>query len=206
VTGRPAAAARAATLALALATAWGGAARAQAVELAPFAGYQFGGGLTSPVLGRDYTLAPSFHWGGAVDFAISENWRAEVYYSRQDSALEPQGGGASFDVVLERFEAGIMEQKGTGDTRFFGTLLLGASRFVPKVGDYDTDTHFSGTLALGFKRYFGQHLGLRAEARAHWISVESGAGAICSNGSCIFAFSGSGIWQGDFSGGVILAF
>lgn len=137
---------------------------------------------------------------------MGESWRAEVYYSRQDSALEPQGVGPQVDVVLERLEAGLMEQKGTGHTRFFGSLLLGVSRFVPKVGKYDTDSHFSGTVALGVKRYFGKHLGLRAEARGHWISVESGGGAICSNGSCLFVFSGSGIWQGDFSGGLLLAF
>lgn len=198
--------ARAAGLALALGVAWGGAAQSQTVELNPFGGYQFGGGVTSPVLGQEYSLAPSFHWGGTLDLAIGESWRAEVYYSRQDSRLEPPGGGPDFGVVLERLEAGLMEQRGTGNTRFFGTLLLGVSRFVPKVGDYDTDSHLSGTLALGFKRYFGKHVGLRAEARGHWISVESGSGAICSNGSCLFVFSGSGIWQGDFSGGLILAF
>ncbi len=206
MTRRVAGAVRATCLAAVLAAAWGGAVQAQSVELSPFGGYQFGGGVTSPVLGQDYTLAPSFHWGGTLDVALGESWRAEVYYSRQDSQLEAPGGGPDFGVVLERLEAGVIEQRGAGDTKFFGSLLLGVSRFVPKVGNYDTDSHFSGTVALGLKRYFGEHFGIRGEFRGHWISVESGGGAICSNGSCLFAFSGSGIWQGDISGGLILAF
>ncbi len=193
-------------LGLAVGLAGAGAAQAQKVELSPFVGYQFGGGVTSPVLGSDYTLAPSLHYGGSLDLSVGESWRVEVYYSRQDSELRPSGGGPAFGVYLERLEAGLMEQRGTGQTRFFGTLTLGAARFVPKVGSYDTESHFSGTLALGFKRYFGEHLGLRGEFRGHWMSTESGGGAICSNGSCLFAFSGSGIWQGDVSGGLILAF
>lgn len=203
---RPRAVAAARVAGLALGLAWGGAAQAQKVELSPFVGYQFGGGVTSPVLARDYTLAPSIHYGGTLDLAVSENWRVEVYYSRQDTELQPAGGGADFGVYLERLEAGLMEQRGTGPTRFFGALTVGVSRFVPKLGDYDTDSHFSGTLALGFKRWFGDHLGLRGEFRGHWIATESGGGAICSNGSCLFAFSGTGIWQGDVSAGLILAF
>ncbi len=49
-------------------------------------------------------------------------------------------------------------------------------------------------------------MGLRFEARGLYTLVRASGGVFCANGSCLFAFSGSGLWQGDVSGGLILAF
>jgi hypothetical protein len=46
----------------------------------------------------------------------------------------------------------------------------------------------------------------RFEARGFYTPVTSGGGAICSNGRCTFAYSGSGVFQGDVSGAVVFAF
>ena len=46
----------------------------------------------------------------------------------------------------------------------------------------------------------------RFEARGFYTPVTSGGGAICSNGRCTFAYSGSGMFQGDVSGGVVFVF
>jgi hypothetical protein len=49
-------------------------------------------------------------------------------------------------------------------------------------------------------------VGLRLETRGYWTLVSGEGGVACVNGSCLFAFSGSGLWQGDVNGGLVLAF
>jgi hypothetical protein len=79
-------------------------------------------------------------------------------------------------------------------------------RFVPGAGEYDSVTKFGGGVGLGVKTFFAKNVGLRLEGRAFYTLVKGEGGAFCVNGSCLFAFSGSGLWQGDVSAGLILAF
>jgi hypothetical protein len=64
---------------------------------------------------------------------------------------------------------------------------------------------FTLGLSLGLKRALSERFGFRAEARGFFVNVDSGGGVICS-GSCLFVFRASGLWQGDLSAGVTLAF
>jgi hypothetical protein len=203
--GRPSPAVRGVlTAALLLATAGAGA---QQVQIAPFAGYQFGGSVRSLEPDREYNFESGLAWGGCVDVALNEGWRVELLYSRQDTTLRAREAAASaFDVRVERYLLGLQEEKGEGSTRYFGTLLLGATRFVPGLGVADTDVRFTGGFALGVKSFFSAHVGLRLEARAFYTVVESGGGVFCTGGACLFRFSSSGIWQGDASGGLIFRF
>ena len=49
-------------------------------------------------------------------------------------------------------------------------------------------------------------MGLHLDARAYGVSLKSAAGAFCVNGSCAFAYSGTVLWQGDLTGGLVIAF
>jgi hypothetical protein len=180
---------------------------AQTVQLAPFAGWQFGGSVLSPVLERSYSFKSGLVWGGTVDFATSEDWRVELFYSRQQTALHDSTGlELQYDVNVERYLLGIQQETGEGSVRYFGTLLLGATRFVPGVGSGDSDTRFTAGVGLGVKSLFSKHVGLRLEVRGFYTVVEKDGGVFCSNGTCLFAYSGSGIWQGDATGGLIFIF
>lgn len=180
---------------------------AQTVQLAPFAGYGFGGSVQSAADGQTYSIKSGLAYGGSADFRISPAWRFEVLYSRQETKLESSGLVPSVDMTVERYLAGFQEEKGEdGPTRVFGTLLFGATRFVPALPGSSGTTRFTGGLALGVKSFFSKNVGLRLEARGFFTSVKGSAGLACVNGSCLFAFSGSGLWQGDLSGGLILAF
>ena len=64
---------------------------------------------------------------------------------------------------------------------------------------------FTLGLSLGLKRALSNRFGFRAEARGFFVSVDSGGGVIC-RGSCLFVFRGSGLWQGDLTAGVTMAF
>jgi hypothetical protein len=174
------------------------------VELAPFAGFQFGGSVTSNATGRIFDLDAGFAWGGSLNFAVAPGWRVELLYSRQQTALESRGADR-IGVLAERYLAGIQEEKGTEKTRFFGVFLLGATRFDPALDDYGSDFRFTGGLSLGVKQWLTPRVGLRAEARAFFIDIRTSSGLFCAGG-CLFVFSGTGLWQGDVSAGVTIGF
>jgi hypothetical protein len=191
-----------AVAALLLAVAAG--AHAQTVQLTGFAGWDFGGAVRDTAFEQDRSFEAALAYGGTVSFPISQSWRFELLYSRQETQLE--GGVAEpFDVTIERYMGGFQEEKGEGSARWFGTVWLGATRFVPG-GGYDAVTKFGVGVGLGVKTFFGKNVGLRLETRGYWTLVSGEGGVACVNGTCLFAFSGSGMWQGDVNGGLILAF
>jgi hypothetical protein len=174
------------------------------VELAPFAGFQFGGAVTSNATGGIFDLDAGFAWGGSLNLAVAPGWRVELLYSRQQTALESRGADR-IGVLAERYMAGIQEEKGTEKTRFFGVFLLGATRFDPALAGVGSDFRFTGGLSLGIKQWLTSRLGLRAEARAFFIDIRTSSGLFCAGG-CLFVFSGTGLWQGDVSAGVTFGF
>jgi hypothetical protein len=100
--------------------------------------------------------------------------------------------------------AGIQEEKSRGNLRAFGTFLVGVTRFV--ASGFDSETWFTVGLGVGVKTRLTRHVGLRFEARGFYTPVTSNGAVVCSSGACLFAFSGSGMFQGDLSGGVLFAF
>jgi hypothetical protein len=179
-------------------------AQAQTVQLAPFAGFQFGGSFVTPA-GAAFELHDSLDYGGGLDVAISSSWRVGLLYSRQDTEL--RGPGPSFDLSVERLMASLVEERGEGtDARFFGEALFGVTRFVSGLGGYDTDSRFTLGVGLGLKRFFSEHFGVRGQVRGLYTFTEADGGVFCVNGECLFLFSGSGLWQGEVSGGLVIGF
>jgi hypothetical protein len=177
------------------------------VQITPFVGYQFGGSVVSELLDQKYSFENALNYGGSIDFAIGQTWRLELYYGRQPTRLTTGiTDVADFDVTVERLMIGLMEEKGEGNVKFFGALLVGATRFKADVEGFSSVTRPGAGLGLGVKSFFTKNIGLRLEGHAFWTSVESGGGVFCTAGQCLFRFSGSGFWQGDVEAGLILAF
>jgi hypothetical protein len=179
-----------------------GPAAAQNVEVAPFAGVQFGGSFRGPT-GASTALGVSLDYGVTFGVRVAEGWRGEVLYLRQPTRLERPG--TDLDVTVERYMAGVGEERGDGPTRFFGVALAGASRYVPGVSGYGTETRFTAAVGLGVRHLFTGRLGVRAEARLFYAFTEAGGTAFC-RGDCLFTFTGSGLWQADLSAGLVFAF
>ena len=169
------------------------------VQVAPFAGVQFGGSVQGPS-GRSGSVDAGLAYGATVDFRVAESWSVEVLYSRQSTEFP-----GPLDATVERYMAGPVEEVDYGRTRFFGVALIGATRFVPGFAGYDSSALFTIGVGLGVKHLLTDHFGLRADVRGFYALTSSGGGLFCSGG-CLFAFSGSGLVQGDVSAGVVLAF
>jgi len=184
------------------------AASAQSVQIAPLAGYGFGGKFYSDGLDVEFKLKDSFDYGGALDLALGRTWRLELLYSRRDSQLQAQGlPDFNLDLQIERFFVGLQEEVAPESrTRAFGTILLGVTRFNPGFAGVAKDDRFTVGVNLGFKSWLSKNVGFRVEGRAYYVLVESGGGILCSGGTCFIRISGSGLWQTNVSGGLVLAF
>jgi hypothetical protein len=185
-----------------------GVAGAGEVELAPFAGLQFGGHVHSPVFGASFSVHESLAYGATLDIPIDEVWRVEVLFSRQSTELRaPRGQLTAFPLAVERYMVGIVEEREpVHRIAFFGVGLAGATRFVPPDFDNGSALRFAVGLSLGAKVRADDHLGLRFEARGFYTVVDAGGAIFCRGGRCLFAFDGAGLWQGDVTAGLILGF
>jgi len=177
------------------------------VQIAPLAAWGFGGSVLNLATGQERSFDAAPVYGGALDIKVGEGWYAEGFFSRQSTELDGGGVGPGFDVALERYLLGIQQETGSNErVRWFVTFWLGATRFVPGVENYDSELKFTGGLGLGVKTYFSDNIGLRLEVRGFYTIVSGSGGLACINGNCLFAFSGSGLWQGDVGGGLVIAF
>ena len=184
------------------------AAGAGEVELAPFAGLQFGGHVHSPVFGASYSVHESLAYGATLDIPIDDVWRVEVLFSRQETELRaPLGELTVFPLAVERYMVGIVEEREpVHHIAFFGVGLAGATRFVPPDFDNGSALRFAVGLSLGAKVKADDHFGLRFEARGFYTVVDADGAIFCRGGRCLFAFDGEGLWQGDITAGLIIGF
>ena len=109
-------------------------ARAQSVQITPFVGYAFGGSVRDSVLERAVSFDAALAYGGALSFPISESWRFELLYSRQQTKLAERASPPRSTSRSSATWRGFQEEKGEGKVRWFGTVWFGATRFVPGPG------------------------------------------------------------------------
>jgi hypothetical protein len=173
--------------------------RGRTVQVAPFAGFQFGGAVYD-LRSRRAPFGTGFAYGGTVDLRFADSWSVELLYSRQTTEL-----AGPFDATIERYMVGLVEEHDHGRTKFFGVALTGATRFVPGPSGYGSAALFTVGVSLGVKHFLSERLALRAEARGFYAITESGGGLFC-RGGCLFVFSGSGLAQGDVSAGLSVGF
>jgi len=177
-----------------------GSARAGDVEVAPFFGLQYGGSLVAPA-GHKVAIDVGPQYGATLDVAITQRWSIELLYARQETE------GAStlrIGLAVERYMAGVGEEKQLGRGRFLGVALLGLTRVVPD--GLGADERFTVALGLGLGWPLTPRLGLRVDARGYYAFVSSGGGTACVNGSCLLVFGSSGVWQGDITAGLSWTF
>ena len=128
-------------------------AQAGEVQIAPFAGLQFGGYLQSPVYDSRFTMDAAANFGATVDVAIADTWRVEALFSHQSTELRGRNVAAPrFRQTVERYMVGIVEEFDS-DTRwrFFGVGLLGATRLDPGLNGLDSELLFALVTSEAFR-------------------------------------------------------
>jgi hypothetical protein len=80
-------------------------------------------------------------------------------------------------------------------------FLIGMTRVVPD--GFDADERFTMAAGLGLRTSLSRRFGVRADVRAYYAVVTSGGTLACINGACLFAYAGTGVWQGDVTAALV---
>jgi len=189
------------------------AASAQAgrFEITPFGGYRLEGDFdaqSSDAFDPDLNVQvdASAVFGLVLDIPLAPNWQLEILANRQSSQFVVDRGlltasSTLGDVDLTILQAGILFQWGEGQVNPFITAAAGLTRIDPQFDELSSDDRFSTSLGGGVKIFFSENVGLRLEARGYWTDLDTGFDDRNRRYD-----SGDGLYQGEGSVGLIIAF
>jgi hypothetical protein len=180
-------------------------------ELTPTGGYRLegdfearSGDVFDPDLNVEVDASGVF--GLIFDIPLADSWQLEILANRQQSKFVVDRGllnpsDTLGDVDLTVLQAGFLFYWGGGQVQPFVTAAAGLTRIDPKFNDLSSDDRFSASLGGGVKMFFGGNLGLRFEARGYWTDLDTGFDDRFDRYD-----SGDGLYQGEASAGLIIAF
>jgi hypothetical protein len=181
------------------------------VEIAPFAGIQFGGSVQSQP-GR-LELEPDLNYGVIVDVRVRKDATIQMLYGRQDTTLEFVSSNLFFPrrvragLAVEYYHLGGAVEFGEGRLRPYFSLTVGATRFDPKVEDVGSEWRFSIGSGLGVKTWMSPRFGFRAEARVWPTFLQTSGGFLCSlPGGCLAEVEADFLTQASATAGFFVAF
>lgn len=185
----------------------------EALEITPFVGYRFGGGLDA-YTGESYNLDSASSYGLGMDLPLGDGTSMlELFWSRQETEVRTGGifeESDRFDLTLDSYQVGVVYELDEERVRPFLVASLGATRFEIDRGSVSDSTVFALTVGGGAKLFLGDHVGIRLEGRVYAPFVGGSTGVACSGGggggSCFLSFSGNVLWQLELGAGVIVAF
>ena len=184
------------------------------VEITPFVGYRFAGGVTLNEIGTDLDLDSNLSFGFTFDVNVTETLAVEFLYSRQKTLLKARGGifGPSTpldDVITEYYHGGLLFHFNEYDEpiRPFILFSFGATHFKPDVEGLDSTTRFSFGFGGGAKFMASENIGARVEFRGFSTNTNlTQTGWVCGYITCGLVTGSQYVWQGEVSGGLIIAF
>lgn len=182
------------------------------VELLGFGGYVWSGSqdVWYGDVSGEIDLKDSGTWGIEADINVRPGAQVVLMYHRQDTELlfrSPFENRSVGNIAVEHWQIGGLSGIQRGNVMPFGLLTLGGTRIVPKYEDAGDDVwKFSLIFGLGAKYYVNERVGVRIQGLMPWIVVDGGGGVACGGGGCYTAFGGSGIVQGEVSGGLFVMF
>jgi opacity protein-like surface antigen len=192
---------------------WGTQQQQHRIEILGYGGYMWTGSLDAwyGSYSGELDVKDSGFWGIEADINVRPGAQLVLGYSRQDSKMTFGYNSAKLaegDVAIEYWQIGGMSGVQKGKVMPFGMFTLGGTRVIPNWGGADSDDvwKFSIVFGLGAKIYLNEKIGLRIQGRMPWTIVDGGAYMGCGGGGCYTSFGGSGIIQGDVSGGLFVMF
>jgi hypothetical protein len=186
---------------------------ARAVDIVPFAGFRFGGDVTTQPPGtatesNSLSLNAALSYGAVVDIPLYDVRSLEIYYSRQPTTIS--AGGTTLtgnrDVTVTVLHVGLVDAVPSDHDPRLSWLLFGTFGGTQLSAGGETETKPSIGLGGGVLWMASKHIGIRGDIRALiTFSGNSSTTAIC-NGGCNVAFSSSVVAQGEMSVGLVARF
>ena len=181
------------------------------VEISPFGGIQFGGGILSRP--GQLEIEPDFAYGVILDVRVRPDATIQILYGRQDTTLDVLSNDPFFPrhvrvgLAVEYDHLGGAVEFGEGRLRPYFALTVGATRFDPKVEDVGSEWRFSIGSGLGVKTYLSPRFGLRLEGRVWPTFLQTAGGFLCSlPRGCLAEVEADFLTQGSATAGFFVTF
>jgi hypothetical protein len=191
----------------------GSALPAQAVDVVPFAGFRFGGDVTTQSAGtstpsNSLSLNAALSYGAVVDIPLYDVHSLELYYSRQPTTISPGGTyvPSDRDVTVSVFHVGLVDAIPSDENPRLSWLLFGTFGGTQLSAGGETETKPSIGLGGGVLWMASEHFGIRGDIRALITFTGNGSTTAICNGGCNVALSSSAIAQGEMSVGLVARF
>jgi hypothetical protein len=191
-------------------------ARDRRFELGASAGYLVGGSAegTSGTVTSQASIDSAPSYGGWLDVMVRPNAYAEISYTRQQTGLllhQSDDTNYRYDMTAQYIHIGGLLELHPPDNDWFRPIFggtMGATVFTSNSDGFSYDEwRFSLAFEGGAKIKITDFVGIRARARLLMTFLTDESALICGNsGNCLFAYSGTAVFQGEFGGGVYVAF
>lgn len=180
-------------------------------NVAPFAGYRFGGEMEAVGGGQTVDLDGSPSYGVILGWSLTDPVRdaqgqAELIWSHQAASADLGSGRGAVDLDIDYFHLGGLYIWDKGAVAPFAGASAGITHIDPGAGSGSGDTVFSLGIGAGGRIRLTDHIGLRLEARGYATFLESDKTVYISSRGGAVIFSGSAQWQGDLIAGLVVSF
>jgi len=175
-------------------------AAAEGWEIVPSIGYRTGGEFTEISTGRTPDLEPSLIFGLTANREIRPGAFIGGTWSRQPTEIQ----GFDTDVAVDYLHfQGIYEP--SPDAKSGGYVVASAGLTFLSSSGTSSEVFLSLSAGGGGRFKLNRTLSLKVEGRA-WASIVSGGTTVLCAGGCVFAISGTGLFQMEVSTGLAIAF
>lgn len=179
---------------------------AQGVEVAPLAGYRFGGGFFELVTGQRVDLDGAPTLGVVVDVPLWNGLQVEGLFTHQNAEVVvpegPFGPAKPWRISVDHWQAGGLQEFVVGHLRPHLTGTLGLTRFA---AEGDNEVRFTIGAGGGIRFFFLPRVGLRLDSRVFATFVDADGRAVaCSPGICLVAIDADVVWQAEFTAGIVV--
>ncbi len=181
----------------------------------PFAGYRVGGSFTDNA-NFNWDIKDALSYGGMFEFGLAPGTGVDLLYSHQASEVKTPPVysqlASSYDLKVDNWLFGAWRSLNSSPGRPRGAMdaigegYLGLTHFSSADGSNASADRFSAGLGLGLRAQRpGSRIGLRLDARALWTFSSGNGEWFCSlPGACVVTYTGTTMFQADFTAGVIL--
>jgi hypothetical protein len=178
----------------------------------------FGGWLwTASVPGyrQDLKVDDLGNYGARIGFDIHDSRGVEFEWNHTNTTVHyydwDLGKPDQIDIALNYYMLGFVQLVSGDKAQPYGLFNIGMLNVSTDQSGYSSFNYFTVGLGGGLKYYFSDHVGIRIQARFLMPMQFSGVGFGCGIGTgganCgAGVYSYSNLFQGDFTGGLIIKF
>jgi len=186
--------------------------RAQGFEIAPFAGYRFGGDFFELLTMQRLDIDGASSLGVVVDVPTSDDFQIEALFTHQSAhtlvPTVPAGAPVSWRFSVDHWQGGGLQEYDIGrpKVRPFLTGTVGLTRYATGA---DSEIRFTVAAGGGVKLFPSRHVGVRLDGRLFMTFADASlslfaCSTLGSNQGCLIGFNANFVWQTDFTAGLVV--